>query len=66
MANTDQLTEGQRRLEDSHRTVLETEVLGAGILSDLRGQRDQLEHTRDSVGRMALWESVVTVEECRS
>lgn len=46
---TDKLTEGQRRLEDSHRVALETEDLGSDILRDLRGQRDQLEHTRDNV-----------------
>lgn len=45
----DQLSDGQRRLEDSHRVALETEDLGAGILRDLRGQRDVLEHTRDNV-----------------
>jgi vesicle transport through interaction with t-SNAREs protein 1 len=49
LSATDKLSEGQRRLEDSHRVALETEDLGAGILRDLRGQRDQLEHTRDSV-----------------
>lgn len=46
---TDKLTEGQKRLEDSHRIALETEDLGTDILRDLRGQRDQLEHTRDNV-----------------
>lgn len=49
LSATDKLSEGQRRLEDSHRVALETEDLGAGILRDLRGQRDQLEHTRDNV-----------------
>ena len=48
---SDQLSDGQRRLEDSHRIALETEDLGAGILRDLRGQRDTLEHTRDNVRR---------------
>lgn len=47
MSVTDQLSDDQRRLEDSHRVALETETLGAGILRDLRGQRDVLEHTRD-------------------
>lgn len=46
---SDKLSDGQRRLEDSHRVALETEDLGAGILRDLRGQRDTLEHTRDNV-----------------
>ncbi|KAM0788232.1 hypothetical protein ACM66B_001386 [Microbotryomycetes sp. NB124-2] len=49
LSTTDRLSEGQRRLEDSHRVALETEVLGADILNNLRGQRDQLEHTRDTL-----------------
>jgi hypothetical protein len=49
LSATDKLTDGQRRLEDSHRIALETEDLGSGILRDLRDQRDVLEHTRDSV-----------------
>lgn len=52
LSATDKLTDGQRRLEDSHRVALETESLGAGILSNLRDQRDTLEHTRDSVGAL--------------
>lgn len=52
LSATDKLSDGQRRLEDSHRVALETEDLGAGILRDLRGQRDQLEHTRDTVKKM--------------
>lgn len=51
LSATDKLSDGQRRLEDSHRVALETEVLGADILTNLRGQRDQLEHTRDTVSR---------------
>lgn len=54
MRDTDQLSDGQRRLEESHRLALETEDTGAGILRDLRGQRDQLEHTRDNVSRRKL------------
>lgn len=54
LSATDKLTDGQRRLEDSHRVALETEDLGAGILRDLRGQRDTLEHTRDSVNFLRL------------
>lgn len=49
LSATDKLSDGQRRLEDSHRIALETEDLGGDILRDLRGQRDQLEHTRDNV-----------------
>ncbi|KAM0750177.1 V-snare-domain-containing protein [Meredithblackwellia eburnea MCA 4105] len=46
---SDKLSDGQRRLEDSHRIALETGDLGAGILRDLRGQRETLEHTRDTL-----------------
>lgn len=49
MTATDKLTDGQRRLEDSHRVALEAEEVGSGILRDLRGQREQLVHTRDNV-----------------
>ncbi|SCZ93423.1 BZ3500_MvSof-1268-A1-R1_Chr6-3g08650 [Microbotryum saponariae] len=49
MSTTDQLSQGQRRLQESHRVALETEDLGAGILRDLRGQRDVLEHARDGL-----------------
>lgn len=49
LSATDKLADGQRRLEESHRVALETEDLGTGILRDLRGQRETLEHTRDTV-----------------
>ena len=45
------LSDSTRRLEDSHRVALETEDLGAGILSNLRGQREQIENTRDTLYR---------------
>ncbi|KAH8925122.1 V-snare-domain-containing protein [Atractiella rhizophila] len=51
LRGTDILSEGQRRLNDSHRIALETEDLGAGILRDLNAQRGQLENTRDTLGR---------------
>ena len=53
LSATDKLADGQRRLEESHRVALETEDLGTGILRDLRGQRETLEHTRDTVRRRA-------------
>ena len=58
LSTTDKLTQGQRRLEDSHRIALETEDVGSGILRDLRGQRETLVHTRDNVRtfRRALWD----------
>lgn len=43
------LDEGSQRLEDSHRLALETEDLGADILRDLRVQREQIEHSRDTL-----------------
>lgn len=44
---TDKLQDSTRRLEESHRLALETEDLGAGILGNLRGQREQIENTRN-------------------
>lgn len=49
LRGTQTLSDSTRRLEDSHRVALETEDLGAGILSNLRGQREQIEHTRDTL-----------------
>ncbi|GJN87347.1 hypothetical protein Rhopal_000296-T1 [Rhodotorula paludigena] len=49
LSASDKLADGQRRLEESQRLALETEDVGAGILRDLRGQRDVLEHTRDTL-----------------
>lgn len=43
------LEDGTRRLEESNRIALETEDLGADILRDLRGQREQIEHSRDTL-----------------
>lgn len=47
LSGTDKLTDSSRRLEESHRIALETEDLGADILGNLRGQREQIEGTRD-------------------
>jgi vesicle transport through interaction with t-SNAREs 1 len=49
LKGTEMLSDGQRRLEDSHRVALETEDLGASILRDLVSQRQQIEGTRDTV-----------------
>ncbi|KAF9581724.1 hypothetical protein BGW38_001155 [Lunasporangiospora selenospora] len=46
---TDRLAESSRRLQDSHKIALETEALGAGILTDLRVQREQIIHTRNTL-----------------
>ncbi|GAA5843033.1 hypothetical protein JCM3766R1_001670 [Sporobolomyces carnicolor] len=49
LSATDQLADGQRRLEESQRIALETEGVGTGILENLRGQRDTLTRTRDTL-----------------
>jgi len=41
------LEDGNRRLQESERIALETEEQGAGILSTLRRQREQIEGSRD-------------------
>jgi vesicle transport through interaction with t-SNAREs protein 1 len=50
LQGTDTLADGSRKLENAHRVALETEDVGADILRNLRGQREQIEHTRDQVG----------------
>ena len=50
LAGTAKLDEGTRRLEESQRIAMETEQTGADILLNLRGQREQIEHARDTVG----------------
>lgn len=49
LQGTNTLEDGSRRLEESHRLALETEDLGADILRDLRGQREQIENSRDTL-----------------
>lgn len=49
LSGTAVLEEGSRRLEDSHRIALETESQGADILRNLRGQREQIENSRNMV-----------------
>lgn len=44
------LEDGSKRLQESHRIALETENQGADILLNLRGQREQIEHARSTVG----------------
>ncbi|KAF9941834.1 hypothetical protein BGZ67_003924 [Mortierella alpina] len=46
---TDKLAQSSKRLQESHKIALETESLGAGILSDLRGQREQIIHSRNTL-----------------
>ncbi len=49
LAGTAMLEDGSRRLQDSYRIALETENQGADILMNLRSQREQIEHTRNTV-----------------
>lgn len=49
LQGTATLEDGTRRLQESNRIALETEDLGADILRDLRGQREQIEHSRDTL-----------------
>jgi vesicle transport through interaction with t-SNAREs protein 1 len=49
LQGTETLQDGSRRLENAQRIALETEDVGADILRNLRGQREQIEHTRDTV-----------------
>lgn len=51
LAGTEQLSDSTRRLDNAHRIALETEDVGTDILRNLRGQREQIEHTRDSLTR---------------
>lgn len=43
------LEDGTQRLEDSTRVALRTEEVGAEILRNLRGQREQILHTTDTL-----------------
>ncbi|BFZ64523.1 t-SNARE VTI1 [Saitoella coloradoensis] len=46
---TDRLERSSQRLRDSQRIAHETEDIGAGILGDLRGQREQIVNTRNTL-----------------
>ena len=48
------LEDGTRRLQQSQQIALETENQGAGILSNLRIQREQIENSRNTVGCFCL------------
>ena len=51
LAGTELLEDGSRRLQESQRIALETEEQGADILRSLRGQREQIQNARDTLGR---------------
>lgn len=47
LTGTDRLNRSSNRIRESQRLANETEAIGAGTLSDLAQQRNQLENTRD-------------------
>ncbi|KAK9366069.1 vesicle transport v-SNARE protein N-terminus-domain-containing protein [Lipomyces kononenkoae] len=47
LSGTDRLESSSQRLRDSQRLANETEAIGAGILTDLRGQREQIVNSRN-------------------
>ncbi|WFD42320.1 t-SNARE VTI1 [Malassezia psittaci] len=49
LQGTSVLEQGTERLNASTRLAMETEDIGANILQDLRSQREQIEHSRDTV-----------------
>ncbi|GMK55107.1 hypothetical protein CspeluHIS016_0201630 [Cutaneotrichosporon spelunceum] len=49
LAGTEMLSTSSQRLDNAQRVALETEDVGADILRNLRGQREQIEHTRDTL-----------------
>ncbi|TEB30161.1 vesicle transport v-snare protein vti1 [Coprinellus micaceus] len=51
LSGTQLLENGTKRLEESQRMALETESHGAEILTNLRGQREQIENSRDTLLR---------------
>ena len=60
LQGTETLTDSSQRLDNAHRIALETEDVGADILRNLRGQREQIEHTRDTVSASDHGESALT------
>ncbi|RXK35188.1 vesicle transport through interaction with t-SNAREs 1 [Tremella mesenterica] len=49
LAGTERIADGTDRLKNAQRIAMETEDVGADILRNLRGQREQIEHTRDTL-----------------
>lgn len=49
LTGTDRLQRSSGRLTAAQRMALETEQIGAGTLSDLHRQREQIEHTRTTL-----------------
>ncbi|KAJ3567789.1 hypothetical protein NP233_g6131 [Leucocoprinus birnbaumii] len=51
LSGTSVLEDGTKRLQESQRIALETEEQGADILRSLRGQREQIENSRNTLWR---------------
>lgn len=49
LGGTERLERSSQRLRDSQRLANETEGIGAGILGDLRGQREQIVNTHNTL-----------------
>ncbi|KAF5319808.1 hypothetical protein D9611_012844 [Ephemerocybe angulata] len=49
LVGTETLDDGSRRLQDSTSLALQTETYGAEILTSLRGQREQIENSRNTL-----------------
>ncbi|CAG8477705.1 7051_t:CDS:2, partial [Ambispora leptoticha] len=49
LTGTERLAESSQRLQDSHRIALETEIIGANVLEDIRRQREQIINTRNTL-----------------
>ena len=50
LSGTERLERSSGRLRDSQRVAMETEAIGAGILGDLQGQREQIANTQRMLG----------------
>ncbi|KAL9712604.1 t-SNARE VTI1 [Leucoagaricus gongylophorus] len=57
LSGTSILEDGTKRLQESQRIALETEEQGADILRSLRGQREQIENSRNT-----LWQADSAVD----
>ncbi|KAF6743950.1 vesicle transport v-snare protein vti1 [Ephemerocybe angulata] len=49
LVGTETLDDGSRRIQDSTSLALQTETYGAEILTTLRGQREQIENSRNTL-----------------
>jgi len=54
LVGTSVLEQGTKRLQESQRLAIETEMQGADILNNLRSQREQIENSRSTLDRADL------------